>query len=234
VILLHGAALPAELCWRAQLPLADRFTLEIVDRAGYGLSQAISPGEDLDADARLVPELLGDGAHVVGHSSGAVAAMLAAARAPERVLSLTLCEPPAFQLIPESEAGQRMAREAEEHLQRAGDDAAWLHGFGAIFGRTSGPVGDLPSALVQGVSAVRAVRRRPWEVELPIRQLASARFPKLVVSGDHNPVFEAICDTLAASLRGERAHIVGAGHATPDTGDLFNEALEAFIRTSRS
>jgi hypothetical protein len=55
-----------------------------------------------------------------------------------------------------------------------------------------------------------------------------------VVSGDHNPVFEAICDTLAASLRGERAHIVGAGHATPDTGDLFNEALEAFIRTPRS
>jgi pimeloyl-ACP methyl ester carboxylesterase len=81
LVLLHGGAVPGELCWRAQLPLAERFTLEIVDRAGYGLSEPISPGEDPAADARLVPELLGEGAHVVGHSSGAAAALLAAARA---------------------------------------------------------------------------------------------------------------------------------------------------------
>jgi pimeloyl-ACP methyl ester carboxylesterase len=232
VVLLHGAALAGDLCWRRQLPLADRFTLEIVDRAAYGRSQEISPGEDLDTDAPLVARLLGDGAHLVGHSSGAVAAMLAAALAPKAVLSLTLCEPPAFQLVPDSAAGQDMARRAEAQLQRAGDDADWLRGFGAIIGRSVMVPDQLPPALAQGVRAVRAVRRRPWEVELPVGELALTSLPKLVISGDHNPVFEAICDSLAADLHAERAHVPGAGHATPDTGDLFNQTVEQFINTA--
>jgi hypothetical protein len=70
VVLLHGGVLAGELCWRRQLPLADHFALEIADRAGYGRSQQISPGEDLDADAPLVAALLAEGAHLVGHSSG--------------------------------------------------------------------------------------------------------------------------------------------------------------------
>jgi pimeloyl-ACP methyl ester carboxylesterase len=232
--LLHGAALAGELCWRRQLPLADRFTLEIVDRAGYGRSQEISPGEDLDTDAPLVAQLLGDGAHLVGHSSGAVAAMLAAALAPKAMLSLTMCEPPAFQLVPDSAAGQAMARQAEAHLQRAGDDADWLRGFGAILGRSVAVPDRLPPALAQGARAVRAVRRRPWEGELPVGELATTTFPRLVISGDHNPVFEAICDSLAADLHAERAHVAGAGHATPETGDLFNQTLEQFINTARA
>ena len=100
-------------------------------------------------------------------------------------------------------------------------------GFGAIFGRSVTLPDQLPPPLAQGVRAVRAVRRRPWEVELPVAELASTSFPKLVISGDHNPVFEAICDSLAAGLHAERAHVAGAGHATPDTGDLFNPGARA-------
>ena len=44
VVLLHGGVLAGELCWRHQLSLADRCTLEIVDRAGYGRSQQVSLG----------------------------------------------------------------------------------------------------------------------------------------------------------------------------------------------
>jgi pimeloyl-ACP methyl ester carboxylesterase len=134
-VLLHGGVLAGELCWRRQLQLADRFTLEIVDRAGYGPSQQVSPGEDLDADAPLVAGLLTEPAHLVGHSSGAVAAMLAAALRPVAVLSLTLCEPPAFQLAPGSAQAQQMAHDLDEHLHRPGDDAQWLRGFLAIVGR---------------------------------------------------------------------------------------------------
>jgi hypothetical protein len=47
-------------------------------------------------------------------------------------------------------------------------------------------------------------------------------------------VFEAICDSLAADLHAERAHVAGAGHATPDTGDLFNQTLEQFINIARA
>src|SRR5262249_10487842 len=58
------------------------------------------PGEDLDADAPLVAALLAEGAHLVGHSSAAVAAMLAASMCPGVVLSLTLCQPVAFPARP--------------------------------------------------------------------------------------------------------------------------------------
>ena len=202
VVLLHGGVLAGELCWRQQLQLADRFALEIVDRAGYGRSQQVSPGEDLDADAPLVAGLLREAAHLVGHSSGAVAAMLAAALRPGAVLSLTLCEPPAFQLAPGSAPAQQMARDMEEHLHKTGDDAQWLRGFLGIVGRDVVIPGQLPPPLAQGVRAIRAVRRRAWEGELPVGQLAAASFPKLVISGNHSPAFEAVCDALTARLQG--------------------------------
>jgi pimeloyl-ACP methyl ester carboxylesterase len=232
VMLLHGGVLAGEMCWHQQLPLADRFGLEIVDRAGYGRSQQVSPGEDLDADGRLAAGLLADGAYLVGHSSGAVAAMLAASLRPQAVLSLTLCEPPAFRLAPASAEAQQMARDLEDHLRRTGGDAEWLRGFLRIIGRGVVIPDSLPPALAQGVRAVRAVRRRPWEGELPVGPLAAAQFPKLVISGNHSPAFEAVCDALAARLKASRAHLTGAGHATPETGDAFNQTLEAFMRTA--
>ncbi len=231
VVLLHGSVLASQLCWIRQLPLADRFALEMVDRAGYGRSQQVSPGEDFDADAPLVAGLLADGAHLVGQSSGAVAAMLAAALRPEAVLSLTLCEPPAFQLAPCSAEAQQMARDTDKHLLQNGPDAQWLRGFLAIVGGNIAIPDQLPPSLAQGVRATRAIRRRPWEGELPVGQLAAAPFPKLVISGNHSPAFEAVCDTLAARLGAQRAYVTGAGHATPGTGNAFNDTLEAFIRT---
>ena len=122
-----------------------------------------------------------------------------------------------------------MARDLEEHLHAAGDDAQWLRGFLGIVGRSVVIPDQLPPPLVQGVRAVRAVRRRPWQGELPVGKLAAAPFPTLVISGDHSPAFEAVCDALAAKLAARRAHVTGAGHATPETGDAFNQALEAFI-----
>jgi len=52
--------------------------------------------QDFEEDARDIAALLGDGAHLVGHSYGAVGALYAAALRPEAVHSLTVNEPPAF------------------------------------------------------------------------------------------------------------------------------------------
>lgn len=48
---------------------------------------------DYDVDADDVVSLLGEGTHLVGHSYGGVAAMLAAARRPDLVRSLCLIQP---------------------------------------------------------------------------------------------------------------------------------------------
>ena len=61
----------------AQRPLAERYRLLVMDRRGFGGSPDIDRS-DYEVDAADVAELLGDGAHLVGHSYGGVVAMLAA------------------------------------------------------------------------------------------------------------------------------------------------------------
>src|SRR5205807_3833549 len=81
-----------------QRPLAESYRLLLVDRRGFGGSPAHGR-VDFERDAADVAELLGDGAHLVGHSYGGVVSLLAAARNPQAVRSLTVIEPPALGLV---------------------------------------------------------------------------------------------------------------------------------------
>jgi hypothetical protein len=47
----------------------------------------------------------------------------------------------------------------------------------------------------------------------------------------HSPVFDAVCDRLAAALGAERATIEGKGHSVPETGEPYNRLLEGFLRS---
>jgi len=73
-----------------------------------------------------------------------------------------------------------------------------------------------------------------WESELPLAELASAAFPKLVVSGGHSAGFDAICDDLAKRTGASRMVVEGAGHEVQFTGRPINEALLALWRTASS
>ena len=66
-------------------------------------------GEDFLRDADDITALMGDGAHLVGHSYGGLGAMFAAARRPEASRSLTLLEPAALTLG-QDHAGRTGAR----------------------------------------------------------------------------------------------------------------------------
>ena len=82
-MLVHGSLATGAEEWEAQRPLAEEgFRLLVLDRRGYGQSPA-AVGEDFLADADDIAELMGDGAHLVGHSYGGLGAMFAAARRPE-------------------------------------------------------------------------------------------------------------------------------------------------------
>lgn len=229
-MLVHGGVLFGELTWREQLPLAERWELLIVERAGYGRSRHVCDGEDATVDGPLIAELLGDGAHLVGQSSGAVASLLAAGLRPEAVRSLTLCEPPAFQLAPDSAAARTMQQQLAQLVGSDAEGATLLQRFVAIVGSNATIPDELPPPLAEGARALRAHGEGiPWTLDLPLDQLAAAPFPKLVISGDHSPAFEDVCDALAARLGAERAHVLGAKHTTPQAGAAFNERLEGFL-----
>src|SRR4051794_3052214 len=113
VVCVHGSLSWGTFAFRAQRPLAHDHSLVLPDRRGYGASAARGPA-DFDVDARDVAALLGDGAHLVGHSYGAVVALLAAARRPEAVRTLTVAEPAALDVVRGDEAVEQLIETLSE------------------------------------------------------------------------------------------------------------------------
>jgi pimeloyl-ACP methyl ester carboxylesterase len=95
VVCIHGSLSWGTFAFRAQRPLAAARSLVLPNRRGYGASAATGRA-DFAVDADDVAVLLGDGAHLVGHSYGAVVALLVAARRPHAVRTLTAVEPAAL------------------------------------------------------------------------------------------------------------------------------------------
>lgn len=232
VLLVHGSLAAGAEEWQAQQPLADDgFRLSVIDRRGYGQSPAVE-GEDYLRDAEDIGELIGDGAHLVGHSYGAVGAMCAAARRPEATLSLALLEPPAFAFGQDHPVARVLVGNLRALWKEDLPDDEWLVRFLKAVGSDAHA---LPAeVLAAAVPLVPLLRRGrpPWHPDLPLAELASATFPKLVVSGGHSGAFDAICDDLAERIGASRAVVEGAGHEIQFTGAPLNEILLALWRAA--
>jgi pimeloyl-ACP methyl ester carboxylesterase len=229
VVLVHGSIVDARRTWRHQRELADAWSLCIPNRPGFAGSPPLARG-DFEVEAPLMAELLGDGAHLVGHSYGAVIALLAAAGRPEAVRSLTVSEPGSLRVAAGDPAVDAMIAQGDELYRRR--DEVTLPEFVQLF--RSGvhsaheTPDELPDWLERGARLVMD-ERPPWEADVPLEALAAAPFPKLVISGDHSPAFDAVCDVLAERVGAERTVIRGRGHTIPSTGAPYNERLRAFL-----
>ncbi|HEU5477154.1 MAG TPA: alpha/beta fold hydrolase [Gaiellaceae bacterium] len=227
LLLVHGSVVNAELTWNAQKPLADRFEIVAPDRRGF------PPGPDVERvdfedEAVWLEQFLEPGAHVVGHSYGGVVSLLAAARRPDLVRSLTVVEPPAFGVARGDPAVEEFVRRIDGHWANGPrDPGEFLRGFLALVG-SSTPPGNFTPELLQGARTLM-VERSPVEAVIPLDDLARAPFPKLVVSGGHSPAFDAVCDVLEQRLGAERAVLPGAGHSVQRLGAPFNELLTEFV-----
>jgi pimeloyl-ACP methyl ester carboxylesterase len=229
VVLVHGSVTAGEQTWAQQRPLAERWRLIVPDRPGFGRSAPLDGAVDFEADAPLIAELLGSGSHLVGHSYGGIVSMLAAARRPDAVRSLTVVEPPCFAVAAGEPSVDALVESFKEHWRRAPrDPATFLRGFAERVGMAGRLPSPLPPQLEQGVRLLMD-ERGPWEAQIPFDVLVPAPFPKLVVSGGHHPAFDAVCDVLERRLGAERVVVAGAGHSVQRTGEPFNKKLEAFL-----
>ena len=232
VVLVHGSLATAAEEWDAQRPLADQgFRLLAPDRRGYGRSP-VAAGEDFLRDAEEIAELMGDGAHLVGHSYGGLGVLFAAARNPGATLSLTMLEPGAFALGQHHPAARALVGEVRGMWDADVPDEQWVVGFLKAVG--SDPDGFSPDFLAAALPLVPVFRQgRPlWDTDLPLEEIAGALFPKLVVSGGHSAGFDAICDDLAERIGASRAVVEGAGHEIQFTGTPINDLLLALWRQS--
>jgi pimeloyl-ACP methyl ester carboxylesterase len=232
LLLVHGSVVNAELTWSAQKPLDGQFEIVAPNRRGF------PPGPDVDRvdfedEAVWLGQFLEPGTHVVGHSYGGVIALLAAARQPGLVRSLTVIEPPAFGVARGEPAVEEFVRRIEQHWTSGPrDPAEFLRGFLELVG-SSIPPGNFNPELLQGARTLM-VERSPAEAVIPFDKLARAPFPKLAVSGGHSPTFEAVCDVLEERLGAERAVLPGAGHSVQRLGGPFNELLTSFVERAEA
>jgi pimeloyl-ACP methyl ester carboxylesterase len=227
LLLVHGSVVNAELTWSPQLPLAERFEIVAPNRRGFPPRPDVER-VDFEDEAVWLEQFLEPGTHLVGHSYGGVISLLAAARYPERLRSLTVIEPPAFGVARGVPAADEFIARIEEHWTSGPrDPAEFLRGFLGVVG-SSIPPGNLTPELLQGARTLM-VERSPAEAVIPFDVLARTAFPKLVVSGGHGAAFEAVCDVLEERLGAERAVLQGAGHSVQRLGEPFNDLLTDFV-----
>jgi pimeloyl-ACP methyl ester carboxylesterase len=231
VVLVHGSIVDGRRTWRHQLALAERWSLVIPNRPGFGASPPLERG-DFEVEAPLIADLLGDGAHLVGHSYGAVIALLAAALRPEAVRSLTVSEPGSLGVAAGDPAVDAMRADGERfyRVRREMSPREFLLQFRSGVSSTRETPDELPEWLERGARHARD-ERAPWEAQIPLDRLGAAGFPSLVISGGHSEAFEAVCDAIARALSAEREVIPGRGHTIPSTGAAYNERLERFLRS---
>jgi pimeloyl-ACP methyl ester carboxylesterase len=243
IVLVHGGARGGPIgglsTFTAQLPLAGRgCQLVLPDRPGHGYSPAVGR-EDLEVDATWVAELIGDGAHLVGHSYGATIALSAAALAPDDVRSLTLIEAPVFSVAAGVPAADRLAGEFAAAVGQPDELIRMLE-----FVRVAGiPLGVLqpyphPGQVMAMARSLKAMRDPiTWNAAPALAAVAAAGIPALIVTGGWSPGFEAIGDRLAEQLHARRL-VIAAGHHLPHlasgsagmaAGEEFNSALIELI-----
>ena len=230
VVLVHGSGGNAATAWAPVRPLAERFTLVTPARSGYPPNPPLER-IDFETQAEELAPLLGNAAHLVGHSYGGVISLLMAARHPNRVRSLVVSEPPAFGLARGNPAVDALVERLDEHFTRGPrDPRAFVEGFLAIVGTRAQLPDPLPPEVEQSIRATMA-ERMPWEAEIPLDMLAATDFPKLVISGAHDPAFDAVCDVLEERLPARREVLPGAGHGIPRAPGYL-ELLSGFLDDS--
>lgn len=239
VVLVHGSAQGSKVGgahhFTAQQRLSERgWQLLVPDRPGHGRSPDPGRTDDAQADGGLVADLLGEGAHLVGHSFGACVALAAAAKRPEAVRSLTIIEPAMAAMALNKPVVLRFVLKivgimlfslsAESRLKRfvklvnippeirGSSDAEELKRMGRAIKQLKLPT--KPGLL------------HDWDIVL------RAGIPVLVVSGGWSPAFEAISDETARVGGGRRLVIRSAHHFPQQVSDEFNIELAKFMQES--
>ncbi|MGW8552298.1 alpha/beta fold hydrolase [Streptomyces tubercidicus] len=221
-VLVHGTMSWGTECFAAQRPLADKFRLELIDRRGFGDSPDIERS-DYTVDAEDIGQLMGCGAHLVGHSYGAAAVMLAVSARPEAVRSLTLIEPSPLRTA----AGHPTVAAALERIRASFGDVDEQLSPEEYLRRSTEPYGlPMPEPTPRLLRAVRsAMCERPvWDAELPLGPLAGATMPKTVINGtwetthpdyrDFTGTALMACgENLADAIGARHVRVRGAGHA---------------------
>lgn len=249
VVLLHGSAGNGGQ-WRGVTDaLTDRlgdgrFQFQMPDLHGYGRSEPW-PGHSpmkLCDEAAVVWALirrLGRPVHLVGHSYGGAAALIAALHASRDIRSLTLIEPVAFHLL---RGGDRQDRILFQEAMALADGidrglatgGAWvaLERFVDFWNGTGTWARLSREVKADAVRRMGAIALNFWATtteRMPLDLIAGLRTPTLLITGGQSPrIGQRIPEILAAALPVATSYrIRKAGHMLPVTHPVETAAVLA-------
>ena len=233
VVFVHGAGSFGAAAWPKQHGMALNYDALFLRR--HGFDAVAEPLEtDFAADAAIVLGALANdgrgeaGGHVVAHSQGAIAAMMAAVQRPELVQSLTLVEPSCLSLtaeLPATAAHRALMQPLFEVRHHLSDED-----FHREFVRRAFAVSDpaqVPGTAGAAPADPREARRLrlqapPWEAPLQI----VPGVPTLVLTGGWEPLYEEIAGYLRET--GALHRTAAGGHRPQDSAD-GDRAIRSFI-----
>lgn len=220
VVLVHGSFGTARASFAEQLPLAESNRLMLFDRRGFGASprgEVVGWATDADDIVALL-EAIGP-AHLVGHSYGAVACLVAAGRRPEGVRSLVGIEPTLFEVAEGDADADRVSEQSRSVAARAGelDIEDYIREWGATVGMSRFEVAAWTESFsATDWEAAESSRRERWSGDAPVdfAAVAAAGFPRVLAHGGWNPevvgrkakvgaAFAAVCRAIVERTGGE-------------------------------
>ncbi|MDQ0923032.1 pimeloyl-ACP methyl ester carboxylesterase [Pseudarthrobacter sp. W1I19] len=228
VVFVHGAGSFGSAAWPRQHGMALSYDALFLRRHGY--DPVAEPVESsFEEDARVVLRSLADdgrgaaGGHVVAHSQGAVAAMMAAVERPDLVFSLTLVEPACLSLtaeLPATAAHIGLMQPLFDARNQMSDQD-----FQREFVRRVYATDLQQPATVEEKRSARRLRLQAPAWEAPLHIVPGV--PTLVLTGGWEPLYEEI----AGYLRETGAlHRTAAGGHRPHDSAEGDRIIRSFIR----
>ena len=227
VVFVHGAGSFGSAAWPRQHGMALQYDALFLRRHGFD-AEAEPLETDFAEDARIVLRSLADdgrgaaGGHIVAHSQGAIAAMMAAVERPDLVFSLTLVEPACLSLtaeLPATAAHRALMEPLFEVRHQLGDDDYEREFVRRAFAAEA-PGPSTPEAK----RSARRLRLQapPWQAPLEI----VPGVPTLVLTGGWEPLYEEIAGYLQET--GALHRIAPGGHRPQDSAE-GDQLIRSFI-----
>ena len=233
VVMVHGGAQGTSSAghknfYEQEVQGTQGWQLLVPDRPGHGLSPDPGRPDDAEADGAWVAELLGDGAHLLGHSFGGLVALAAAQKRPEAVKSLVLIEPALLKVAAHVPAvGKMLLRLAMAMILPYSDATKALKGMKILgipdeFALSKNDLASL------GASLKRAKLPSKADMVASLTAVRDAKIPFLILSGSWSPGFIATGEIASAIGGGKHLVVPSEHHFAQWAGAPFNAILADF------
>jgi pimeloyl-ACP methyl ester carboxylesterase len=246
VVLLHSA-MSSKLQWfKLMHSMSSDYLMIAVDFYGYGDSPFPSHTESfsLSDEITLIESLLdgiippGEPFHLVGHSYGGAVGLCFCYKAEERIRSLTLFEPVAYHLLPETEAVlanvHQLQAVVNNYIKEKKYAAAAEHFLDYWNG--AGTFSNYPKEVQDLLS--KSAKKLPlgfqalMEEPLSLEDYSKIKRPVCLIAGRQSPLASRrVSELLVDYLTDCHFHWVSGGHMAPILQtDEVNAIIEPFIR----